>query len=292
MGIIKGTNEVVEQDAITNISEIYDEAIKFQVREGLETLRKGRPWGDYLYNRSKIVEKTDFDTCVSIRKMQIELLGSTKLYEMIDRNLKELKSNPLFVKEELKLYEWRSNFFFRHFPHKTWTTGYPNSDPLPVMFTKYFDEIAAHIGCKFKKDELRIHGDDRDYRDIDADRIAEKDKLLLEVCEDDEEEISFLFDKGLIEVYAEDGAYFEYSIREHNLTIERSLHTLVAMYPGKPLTLEYYALKKVLELGIPISELPTKAMRVQATKGFLSTKEDAEEYLNSDGKQYLEWNCE
>ena len=96
----------------------------------------------------------------------------------------------------------------------------------------------------------------------------------------------------MIEVYLEDGAYFETSSQEYKLPVERSLHALVAMYPGKPLTLGYYAMKKVLELGIPLSELPTNALRVQATNGFLSTKEDAEEYLNSEGKKFLEWNCE
>ena len=85
---------------------------------------------------------------------------------------------------------------------------------------------------------------------------------------------------------------FKYSSREHNLPLERSLHALVAMCPGKPFPLEYYALKKVVELGIPLSELPTKALRGKATKGFLSTKEEAEEFVNSEGKDYLEINCE
>jgi len=96
----------------------------------------------------------------------------------------------------------------------------------------------------------------------------------------------------MIEIVLEDGNYFKDASDKYDLPLERSLHALVAMYPGKPLTLGYYAMKKVVELGIPLSEIPTKALRDQATKGFLSTKEDAEEYLNCEGKKLLEWNCE
>ena len=72
-----------------------------------------------------------------IRKLQVELLGSTKLYEIVDKNLRECKSHPLFVKEELKLYEWRNNFFRRHFPYETWTNGYhevgDNDDDVQIF---------------------------------------------------------------------------------------------------------------------------------------------------------------
>ena len=37
--------------------------------------KEGRDLGGYVYNRTKIVaEKTDFETLVSIRKLQVELL--------------------------------------------------------------------------------------------------------------------------------------------------------------------------------------------------------------------------
>ena len=153
---------------------------------------------------------------------------------------------------------------------------------IMMMMSKYFDEIVAHVGYKIKKNEQRFDDDDL---------LHDKDKVIIQVCEENGEEVDFLFFKGLIEVYLEDGAYFEYSSREHNLPFKRSLHALAAMYPGKPLTLEYYALKKFAELGIPLSELPTKALRDQATKGFLSTKKEAEEFVNNEGKDYLEWNC-
>ena len=92
-------------------------------------------------------------------------------------------------------------------------------------------------------------------------------------------------------MHAEDGNYFYDSSKDYELPFERSLHVLVAMYPGKPLPLGYYAMKKVVELGIPLSEIPTKALRDQATKGFLSTKKEAKEFVNNEGKDYLEWNC-
>ena len=93
---------------------------------------------------------------------------------------------------------------------------------ITIMMSKCFDEIAAHVGYKFKKNEQKFHDDDR--------KLHDKDKVIIEYGE----EVDFLFFKGLIEVYLEDGAYFEYSSREHNLPLKRSLHALVAMYPGKP----------------------------------------------------------
>ena len=114
--------------------------------------------------------------------------------------------------------------------------------------------------------------------------IHEFEKTLLKA--------QYLYEKSWIEMIAEDGNYLNDASKDYELPFERSLHVLVAMYPGKPLTLGYYAMKKVVELGIPLSEIPTKALRDQATKGFLSTKEDAEEYLNCEGKKFLEWNCE
>ena len=69
------------------------------MKEDLEKMKKeGRDSGGCVCNRTKIVtEKIDFETLVSIRKLQVELLGSTKLYEIVDKNLRECKSHPLFV---------------------------------------------------------------------------------------------------------------------------------------------------------------------------------------------------
>ena len=47
----------------------------------------------------------------------------------------------------------------------------------------------------------------------------------------------YLYEKGWIEMIAEDGNYFNDASKDYELPFERSLHVLVAMYPGKPLTL-------------------------------------------------------
>ena len=77
-----------------------------------------------------------------------------------------------------------------------------------MMMSKYFDEIVAHVGYKIKKNEQRFDDDDL---------LHDKDKVIIQVCEENGEEVDFLFCKGLIEVHLEEGAYFEYSSREHNL---------------------------------------------------------------------------
>merc|ERR1719419_1964617 len=314
-GTETSTLDVLEKETfqnirIQNITQLYDEAIKFQVREDLEKIKGGRNgWSGYEWTCREVCEKVDFDTLLSIRKMQIELLGSTKLYEIVDKNLKEAKTHPLFVREELKLYEWREKFFYRHFPSDCWTNGTNAQDKfetVPLLVTECFITIEAHVAAKFKKDDLRLNDDNDDDEEADeesesddedddeADSISEYDKVYFdEYCEDHSYKAEYFYDfKGMIEMHAEDGNYFYDSSKDYELPFERSLHVLVAMYPGKPLPLGYYAMKKVVELGIPLSEIPNKALRDQATKGFLSTKEDAKEYLNCEGKKLLEWNCE
>ena len=110
--------------------------------------------------------------------MQIELLGSTKLYEIVDRNLKEAKTNPLFVHEELKLYEWRQKFFYRHFPGDCWTNGTADKfDTVPLLMTECFITIEAHVAAKFKKDDLRLNDDD-----LKILSISEYDKVYFDSC--------------------------------------------------------------------------------------------------------------
>ena len=67
---------------------------------------------------------------------------------------------------------------------------------IMIMMSKYFYEIAAHVGYKFKKNEQKFHDDDR--------KLHDKDKVIIKVCENYGEEVDFLFFKGLIEVYLED----------------------------------------------------------------------------------------
>ena len=180
------TLDVLEKETFQNITQLYDEAIKFQVREDLEKIKGGRNgWSGYEWTCREICEKVDFDTLVTIRKMQIELLGSTKLYEIVDRNLKEAKTHPLFVREELKLYEWREKFFKRHFPSDCWTNGTNAQDKfetVPLLVTECFITIEAHVAAKFKKDDLRLNDDNLQIYAKEADSISEYDKVYFDAC--------------------------------------------------------------------------------------------------------------
>ena len=67
----------------------------------------------------KFNSKVDRDMMVSIILEQIKLVGSKKLYEKVS---KFYTGQTYFIQEQMKLYQWRENFFYQNFPDDSWYT--------------------------------------------------------------------------------------------------------------------------------------------------------------------------
>ena len=74
-----------------------------------------------LFN-TELVQAADPAKISSAVSQQISLLGSRRLYERIDNNLKLAKFESHFAKEQFDLYSWREEYFHNQFPEESWFT--------------------------------------------------------------------------------------------------------------------------------------------------------------------------
>ena len=68
------------------------------------------------YNEKAQLKYVDFKKLENVRQQQIELLGSEQMYKRVNDNLKNLKFEAHFAQEQSKLFQWREEFFWKHFP--------------------------------------------------------------------------------------------------------------------------------------------------------------------------------
>ena len=95
----------------------------------------------------KFNSKVDRDMMVSIILEQIKLVGSKKLYEKVS---KFYTGQTYFIQEQMKLYQWREQFFYKNFPDDSWYTDGGSDahclDTVPYQITRKFDKIVA-LAC-------------------------------------------------------------------------------------------------------------------------------------------------
>ena len=81
--------------------------------------------------------KFDHEMIESIILEQIKLVGSKKMYDKVSRFC---FGESYFLKEQMKLYQWRENFFHQNFPYGSWyTDGGDDShdfDTVPFQIVK------------------------------------------------------------------------------------------------------------------------------------------------------------
>ena len=109
-----------------------------QVRAEIEKMKR-RTEEAQLFN-TELVQAADQAKISSAVSQQITLLGSRRLYERINNNLKISKFEPHFAKvnisprevtvswdffpyqEQFELYNWREEYFHTQFPEDSWFT--------------------------------------------------------------------------------------------------------------------------------------------------------------------------
>ena len=139
-----------------------------EVKKRIEEQNKKR--NDAIKYIKDLKADTNTSEILQVVKDQIKLLGSEELFKRINRNLKEHKFEPFYVKEQYKLFKWREEFFHTKFGgyfnadkevKTTWfTDGGDDShgfDTVPFQITRNFDEIVALACVKKTKMEAQIY---------------------------------------------------------------------------------------------------------------------------------------
>jgi len=215
----------------------------------------------------------------NIKAQQVDVLGSKRLYERIHKNFLELKFERFFVEEQFKLYDWREDFFHKHFPfppdkerNNWYTDGGDDThafDTLALNVTQYFDKVvqlACTVTVKNREDKVWFDAD---------------------------EEISNKVHSLYSAHYVEHGVGIEFCYKEDlkklGLTFNDAAHSIVAIYQISPLKLEHLAIKKVLEYDISLHDVP-KEIQIKAAVGmFNGEDEDIPDYISQQGKEIFQF---
>merc|ERR1719219_2366978 len=216
---------------------------------------------------------TDPEKISTAVSQQVALVGSQSLYEKINTNFREGKFEAFFAKEHFDLYRWRVDYFYSQFGQYgdediCWlTTGFDDShcvDTVPYQITRNFDEVLA-LACAPRPTLSRLIFFENDEtlssraRDL-YHRYSVIDNLR---CRDD---------------------YFSGTIA--HLTYSDALHVILAAFQNKPLSLKYYAMKKVLKFDMEIKDLPLQ-LKVKAEEGFFTSSDEIIPFIDEEGRKTL-----
>ena len=112
---------------------------------------------DYIYNEEALRE-VDEKMVEEFVRLQVELLGGDRsLYERVDASLKEIKVIKDIEEHQKRLFQWREDFFRKHFKFaadeecKWYSTGgddHHGFDVWPFEITCNFDNVIRLAASK------------------------------------------------------------------------------------------------------------------------------------------------
>ena len=112
---------------------------------------------DYIYNEEALRE-VDEKMVEEFVRLQVELLGGDRsLYERVDASLKEIKVIKDIEEHQKRLFQWREDFFRKHFKFaadeecKWYSTGgddHHGFDVWPFEITCNFDNVMRLAASK------------------------------------------------------------------------------------------------------------------------------------------------
>jgi len=223
-----------------------------------------------------------------IVKQQVDVVGTASLYHRLEQSLKDMKVEPLFIKEQWDLYTWRRQFFEEHFPgcecgcQPAWRVLKMTTEPYLVCCK--FDEVVAlalrlrsDLGIKERQEQIystfpekvndsdqfqycilsRFHAKFSSAAFMRFDKRAIEnlfDSLYFDSIEDDEDDY-----------YPEDLDFFELQ-EDFPLSFDDLTAMIAELYPSRvkhPKTLEEIVLKMVLKHGISLEEM-SKGLQKQS----------------------------
>jgi len=211
------------------------------------------------FKAQEMSERTDRQAVISVREEQVKLLGGCELlYDKVHSNLKTLRFDPYFAKEQFKLYTWREEFFNAKFPDDTWyTDGADDShsfDTIPYQISVLWDKLVPLACCPNKAQDGAVY--------LENDEMAShRAKMLFWENNYDEYGDSFL---------------------EEGISFSDMAHMVEALYSCAPPKLEQLALKACRVFSLPLEEAPASVQQ-KAVEGFWHGNMDPSPQLSVEG---------
>ena len=262
-------DEYNSEDDEDHDAEVEAEMQKMSLEEKAEE--------EALRENGKLIAAADKEKIEQVKQRQIDLLGSSKLYERINQNLKLTKFEAYFAREQFKLYRWREDFFHEQFPDGSWFTLAPEdadddlaiSSTVPFQITQHFESVVA-LSSSQRSSDVKIYFEN-DYEHADRAR--------------------YLFDSNIL-IFNKDASLYLASLElefelELGLGFSDALHIIAAVFPAQPLKLEHLAMKKTLETEVPLDEIP-RELQEKAARGMFCVCEQVEPFVDDQGKEVLE----
>lgn len=200
--------------------------------------------------------KDDYNDMVPLwTTEQINLIGSSYVYNKLNENMKCLKFDKFLVKEQFLLYQWREDFFIRNFgwERDTWYTWGGDDyrakscfDTIPYQVVMNFDEVMNYANKlkTGKQDELRKEMMENYYNE----------EIFFACSEEASNSIRNRYDANMIEFNFDQDVFSE----DHfGLTESKAICFTVVMYQTTPMSLKTLAIKAAINFDLNTERLPT-----------------------------------
>jgi len=217
-------------------------------------------------NHQRIAVKACPLDIFKVRCDQVKLVGSERIYKIVNRGLRNHTFEPYFAKEQFQLYAWRVNFFKKKFnmlPYWTCRGDYKEHDYLtvPHQITQNFDYVTELACSKLKLTEA----------------------IFFKWNKESSYEAMRLFD---VYDYGFPCGWFNF---RQKLRFSEKIHMICGAFPNGPRTLEEQSMKRVLEYDIDLEPLPTELVFKSESGMYDCIKIfKRPDFLTKEGKRILE----
>ena len=198
---------------------------------------------------------------------QIRAAGSVKIFNIIQASF-TAPPHVFFMKEQFSLYQWRKQFFLTHFPEGSWSTD-----------------------CNFGCDKTGFDQEGHNMAAIHY-NITEKFDTVLRLALTEPRPVPLTFPTEYFSPWFHNKFEWNKEMEEEQLMLQRlstvdfstAVHIICFLFGNRPPSLLQTAMRKVLELGISLDNLP-RELQLKAKKGlYYRAGREA-----SDGLEQEEW---
>jgi len=196
----------------------------------------------------------------NIVKEQVELVGGANLFYRLNQSFKDMKVEPLFIREQWELYSWRKTFFQKHFPDSFWGTNL-KIECLSFLLCCKFDQVSslAYKYCSNEEEndrkqeefnEVCIYALSRRERRFSLAALRRFDKYIVGW------DLDYLTEERDRDLIA-NRVVCAYFLEGYHFSLNDAAAMVAEFYPSPPQvkTLEDIAMKAVIKNGISMEEM-------------------------------------